>query len=99
MESFGFCAFIAIWESITAPTATRRISRINGEKEDETLAVLGDGLLRYARFYQLIPGANTWMTNVATMTGLAVKQVAYFNGDTNDGRVYLIHSSFVPTNA
>ena len=99
IEMIGVLAIIAIVASIITPNLTRRISRINGEKEDDALAVLGDGLLRYVRYYQLIPGPNTWMTNVATMTGLPVKQVAYFNADTNNSRVYLIHSVFMPTNA
>jgi prepilin-type N-terminal cleavage/methylation domain-containing protein len=99
IEMIGVLAIIAIVASVITPNLARRISRINGEKEDDTLAVLGDGLARYVKSYQVVPGANTWVTNVSTMTGLPVKQVRYFNADTNNARVYLIHPTFVPTNA
>ena len=99
IEMIGVLAIIAIVASIITPNLTRRISRANGDKEDDTLATLGDGLVRYAKVYQIIPGPNTWTTNVATMTGLPVKQVTYFNSDTNNARVYLVHPAFMPTNA
>ncbi len=99
IEMIGVLAIIAIVAAIITPNLTRRISRINGEKEDEALAVLGDGLVRYVKSYQTVPGANSWVTNVSTMTGLPVKQVRYFNADTNNARVYLIHPAFMPTNA
>jgi len=99
IEMIGVLAIIVIVASIITPNLTRRISRANGDKEDDTLAVLGDGVVRYAKFYQTIPGPNSWTTNVSTMTGLPVKQVAYFNSDTNNARVYLIHPAFMPTNA
>jgi len=99
IEMIGVLAIIVIVASIITPNLTRRISRANGDKEDDTLAILGDGLSRYVKAYQTVPGPNAWTTNIATMTGLPVKQVAYFNSDTNNARVYLIHAAFVPTNA
>ena len=99
IEMIGVMAIIAIVATIITPNLARRISRINGEKEDDTLGVLADGLVRYVKAYQGIPGGSTWVTNVSTMTGVPVKQVRYFNSDTNNARVYLIHPAFVPTNA
>jgi len=95
----GVLAIIAIVAAIITPNLARCISRINGDKEDDALVVLADGLTRYVKNYQTIPGANTWMTNVSTMTGLPVSAVRYVNADTSNGRVYLIHPAFVPTNA
>lgn len=99
IEMIGVLAIIAIVAAIITPNLTRRISRINGEKEDEALAVLGDGLVRYVKNYQIVPGASTWVTNVATMTGLPVSEVRYVNANTSNPRVYLIHPAFFPTNA
>jgi len=99
LEMIGVLAIIAIVAAIISPNLARRISRINGEKEDEKLAVIGEALLRSARTYQCIPGTSTWVTNVATMTGLPVNEIRYVNADTNNARVYLIHPAFVPTNA
>lgn len=100
IEMIGVLAIIAIAAAILTPNLARRISRANGEKEDQTLAVLGDGLMRYARTYQGIPGQNSWVTNIALTTGLALNEVARVNpGDSASTRVYLIHPSFVPTNS
>lgn len=99
IEVIGVLAIIAIVAAIITPNLARRIARLNGEKEDQALGVLADGLVRYAKNYQTIPGANSWVTNVATMTGLPVSAVRYVNSDTSNSRVYLIYPAFMPTNA
>ena len=96
----GVLAIIAIAAAILTPNLARRISRANGEKEDQALAVVGEGLLRYARTYQIVPGQNSWVTDVALTTGLALNEVARVNpSDSASARVYLIHPSFAPTNS
>jgi prepilin-type N-terminal cleavage/methylation domain-containing protein len=100
IEMIGVLAIITIAAAILTPNLARRISRANGEKEDQTLMVLGEGLLRYTRTYQLIPGQNLWVTNVALTTGLALNEVArVIPGDSASARVYLIHPSFTPSTA
>jgi prepilin-type N-terminal cleavage/methylation domain-containing protein len=99
IEMIGVLAIITIVAAIITPNLARRISRMSGEKEDDALVVLADGLVRYAKTYQTIPGPNTWVTNVAAMTGLPVSAVRYFNADPSNARVYLIHPEFFPTNA
>jgi type II secretory pathway pseudopilin PulG len=96
----GVLAIIAIVAAILTPNLARRISRAQGEKEDQVLGVLAEGLIRAARANQSIPGQNTWVTNIAAQTGLPVAEVLYVNpAFTANSRVYLIHPSFTPTNA
>jgi len=100
IEMIGVLAIISIVAAIITPNLARRISRAQGDKEDAVLAVLADGLVRAVRANQTIPGQNTWMTNVATFTGLPVSEVRYVNPSiTTNSRVYLIHPSFAPTNS
>jgi prepilin-type N-terminal cleavage/methylation domain-containing protein len=99
VEMIGVLAIISIVAAILTPNLARRISRLNGEREDEALAVLGEALTRHVRTYQSIPGANSWITNVATLSGLGVSDVRYVRPtDTATARVYLIHPAFYPTN-
>src|SRR5262245_41036880 len=100
IEMIGVLAIMAIVAGLLLPNLARRISRVNGEKEDRTLVVLAEGLERYVRTYQVLPGQNSWSTNVALMTGLALNAVKYANpAETASGRVYLIHPSFTPSTA
>jgi len=100
IEMIGVLAIIAIVAAIITPNLARRISRANGEKEDSVLSVLADGLIRAVRANQSIPGANSWVTNISTQTGLPLNEVRYVNPSvTANSRVYLIHPSFAPTNA
>lgn len=100
IEMVGVIAIMAIAAAVITPSLSRRISRANGEKEDQLLAVLGDALIRSVRTTQTIPGTSTWTTNIAALTGLSANEVAYVNpADAASGRVYLIHPSFAPTNA
>ena len=100
IEMIGVLAIIAIVATIITPNLARRMSRANGEKEDQVLSVLADGLVRAVRSGQSIPGANSWVTNISTQTGLPVNEVRYVNPSvTANGRVYLIHPAFAPTNA
>jgi len=100
IEMIGVLAIIAIVAAIITPNLARRISRANGEKEDQVLSVLADGLIRAVRASQSIPGAYSWVTDISTQTGLPVSEVRYVNPSvTANSRVYLIHPSFAPTNA
>jgi len=100
MEMIGVLAIISIVAAVLTPNMVRRISRANGEKEDQTLAVLADGLIQSVRTYQAIPGQSSWITNVATTTGLALNEVSRVNpNDSASARVYLIHPSFTPSTA
>ena len=100
IEMIGVLAIMAIIAAVVLPNLARRISRANGDKEDQTLAVLKEGLLRSARTYQSIPGQNSWVTNVATMTGLNQTEVSrVLPSDSASARVYLIHPSFSPATA
>lgn len=100
IEMVGVLAIMAIMAAIITPNLARRLSRANGDKEDQTLAVLADGLIRSVRLAQSIPGTSSWTTNIAAQTGLTVNEVRYVNPtDTSNARVYLIHPSFTPTNS
>jgi type II secretory pathway pseudopilin PulG len=100
IETIGVIAIMAIAAAMIAPNLARRISRANGEKEDQALAVIADSLVRHIRVNQTIPGATSWTTNVAAQTALSANDVRYVNpSDTASGRVFLIHPSFAPTNA
>lgn len=100
IEMVGVLAILAIVAAIITPNLARRISRGNGEKEDKTLSVLADGLIRHVKANQTIPGSSSWVTNIATQAGLSVNDVRYVNpSDTGNSRVYLIHPSFTPTNS
>ena len=44
IEMIGVLAIISIVAAILTPNLARRISRLNGEKEDEALGVLAEGL-------------------------------------------------------
>ena len=96
----GVIAIMAIAAAVITPNVARRISRSNGDKEDQTLAMLGESIIRSVRATQTIPGANSWTTNIAAQTGLSANDVRYINpSDTASARVFLIHPSFSPTNA
>jgi prepilin-type N-terminal cleavage/methylation domain-containing protein len=100
IEMIGVLAIIAIVAAIITPNLARRISRANGEKEDQVLSVLAEGLIRAVRAGQSIPGPSSWSTNISTQTGLPLNEVLYVNPSfTANSRVYLIHPSFAPTNA
>lgn len=100
IEMVGVLAIVAIIASIITPNLARRISRGNGEKEDATLSVIADALIRHVKANQTIPGSSSWVTNIATQAGLSVNDVRYVNpSDTGNTRVYLIHPSFSPTNS
>src|SRR5262245_615141 len=75
IEMIGVLAIIAIVAAVMLPNLARRISRTTGEKEDAALATLADGLQRYVRTYQTIPGQASWSTDVSLMTGLALNTV------------------------
>lgn len=97
IEMVGVIAIMSIAAALITPNLARRISRANGEKEDQALAVLADGLIRSVRTTQMIPGANSWATNVATQTGLSTNEVAYvFPSDKKSARIFLIDPSFSP---
>ncbi len=96
----GVLAVISIVAAILTPNLARRISRSNGDKEDQTLVVLANGLLQAVTTYQSIPGQSSWVTNVATTTGLAINEVSRVNpSDSASARVYLIYPSFTPSTA
>lgn len=98
MEMIGVIAIMAIAAAIIMPNMAQRISRANGEKEDKILDVLGDGVMRYVQTQQTIPGANTWISSVASMTGLTINEVRrVLPNDSSTARVYLIHPSFTPS--
>jgi prepilin-type N-terminal cleavage/methylation domain-containing protein len=100
IEMVGVIAIMSIAAALITPNLARRISRSNGEKEDQALAVLADGLVRSVRATQTIPGTASWATNIAAQVGLSVNDVRYVNpSDTASARVYLIHPAFVPTNS
>lgn len=100
IEMIGVIALIAIAAAIIMPNLANRISRANGEKEDAMLAMLAEGLQRYVRTFQALPGQFSWTTNIAAATGLSVNEVARVNpGVAGNARVYLIHPSFTPSTA
>ena len=100
IEMIGVVAIMAIAAAVITPNLARRISRANGEKEDQVLTTLAESLVRSVRTTQTIPGANSWTTNIAAQTGLSANDVRYVNpSDTASGRVFLFHPSFSPTNA
>jgi type II secretory pathway pseudopilin PulG len=99
IEVIGVLAIMAIVAAVLAPNLARRLSRLNGEKEDQALAVLAGGLSRASTTRQVIPGAASWVSSVAAMTGLSMDEVRYVNAGTTRGeRVYLIHPGFAPSN-
>ena len=79
IEMIGVLAIIAIVAAIMTPNLARRISRANGEKEEQVLSVLADGLIRAVRANQSIPGPTSWGTNISTQTGLPFNEVNYVN--------------------
>jgi type II secretory pathway pseudopilin PulG len=100
IEVIGVLAIMAMVAAVILPNVARKISRVNGDKEDQMLAVLAEGIQRYVRTYQVIPGQNSWSTNAALMTGLALNAVKYvIPTDSANARVYLIHPSFTPATA
>ena len=100
IEMIGVIAIMAIAAAVITPNLARRISRTNGDKEDQALATLAESLIRSVRTTQTIPGANSWTTNIAAQTGLSANDVRYVNpSDTASARVFLFHPSFTPTNA
>jgi len=99
IELIGVLAIIAILAAIVTPSAVQQISRAIGSKENRNLEILAEGLIRYINTYQTIPGYTTWMTNVASVTGLNVSEVIRVNpNNTTNTRVYLIHPTFTPAN-
>ena len=100
IEMIGVIAIMAIAAAVITPNVARRISRANGDKEDQALATLAESLIRSVRTTQTIPGANSWTTNIAAQTALSANDVRYVNpSDPASGRVFLFHPSFSPTNA
>ncbi|MBK8002026.1 MAG: hypothetical protein IPK15_25840, partial [Verrucomicrobia bacterium] len=98
IEMIGVIAIMAIAAAVIMPNLAQRMSRQNGEKEDKMLDVLGEGLTRYVQTYQVIPGANTWISSVASVTGLTTNEVRrVMPADSSTARVYLIHPSFTPS--
>jgi prepilin-type N-terminal cleavage/methylation domain-containing protein len=100
LEVVGVLAIISIVAAILTPNLARRLSRQSGEREDQALALLAEGLSRHVRTFQTVPGASSWVTNLATLTGLSLSEVRYARPtDPATARVYLIHPGFSPTNA
>lgn len=98
IEMIGVIAIMAIAAAVMMPNLAQRMSRQNGEKEDKMLDILGEGLIRYVQTYQVIPGANTWISSVASVTGLTTNEVRrVMPADSSTTRVYLIHPSFTPS--
>jgi prepilin-type N-terminal cleavage/methylation domain-containing protein len=100
IEMIGVMAIMVIAAAVITPNLSRRISRANGDKEDQTLTIIADGLVRHVRTFQTIPGATSWTTNIAAQIGMSANDVQYVNpSDSASGRVFLIHPSFSPTNS
>lgn len=96
----GVLAIMGIVAAVVTPNLARRISRSNGEREDQMLVVLAEGVTSYVKNNQVLPGQSSWVTNVSAMTSLSVNQVRYVNpSDTASARVYLLHPSFTPSTA
>lgn len=97
IEMLGVIAIMAIIAAVLLPNIARRISRTNGDKEDQALSVLADGLMRYVQANQAVPGSSSWYSNIATYTGLNVNEVQRVDpDDSSSTRVYLINPSFSP---
>ncbi len=100
IEMIGVVALVAIMAAIITPNLARKISSSAGEREDKMLEVLGEGVMSYIRTYQVIPGANSWITNVAAVTGLSSNEVRRVNvSDAASARVYLVNFAFQPSTA
>lgn len=98
IELIGVLAIMAILAAIFTPPLVRQMSAAQGTKEDQTLETLADGLKRYVRIYQAVPGAASWATNLASVLGLNANEVHRVDPkNTANTRVFLIHPSFNPT--
>ncbi|MBL9134257.1 MAG: type II secretion system protein [Verrucomicrobiales bacterium] len=97
IEMIGVLTLVAILAAVFTPSLAQQLSRANASKEESMLTTLTDGLLASIAAQQSIPGPNTWVSRVASMTGLASNEVARTRpSDASTARIYLIHPNFSP---
>jgi type II secretory pathway pseudopilin PulG len=98
IEVIGVLAVFSILAAVILPNLVRKIAEANGTREEQNLAVLSRGLTDYVRTRQEIPGGLSWVSNVATFTGLNADEVSRVNPtDSNSARVYLVYPEFTPS--
>jgi prepilin-type N-terminal cleavage/methylation domain-containing protein len=98
IEMIGVLAVMAILAGMLLPNVLRKIADAHSGREDRNLAILADGLLQYTQSRQTIPGASSWASNIAEMTGLNLNEVLrVLPHDANTARVYVIHPAFAPS--
>lgn len=112
IEFVGVLALTAMLVAVIAPSTARSFQRARAEKEDRALATLAEGLVQVVRTHQRVPGAKTWIQDLALQVGWSPDQVMYVDplkkpdqrlssaAETisSYARVYLIHPGFTPTN-
>ncbi|MHB1308858.1 MAG: type II secretion system protein, partial [Limisphaerales bacterium] len=98
IEMIGVLAIMALCAAILTPNVAQRVGRMRAEREERTLATLGEALTRSVVANQVIPGAGSWAQSVAAVTGLSLNEVLRsIPADSTTARVYLIHPSFKPS--
>jgi type II secretory pathway pseudopilin PulG len=97
IEMIGVLTLVAIMAAVFTPSLAQQLSRANASKEESVLTTLAEGLLASIEAQQSIPGPKTWVSRVASMTGLASNEVARTRpSDSSTARVFLIHPGFRP---
>lgn len=97
IEMIGVLAILAVSAAILTPNVAHRISRLRAEREERTLATIGEAVVRSVTANQVIPGASSWIKRAASVTGLSLNEVMYsVPSDKTTARVYLIDPSFAP---
>lgn len=99
VEMIGTLTILSILTAVVAPNLIRRMVETNAAKEAKNLQTLAEGLQRHIQTWQTIPGGSSWITNLASATGLNTSEVRYSDPSvpSTSARVFLIDPAFSPS--
>ena len=92
VELVGVLAIIAVLVGIASSVVFRSVDLALLEAEEESLALLGEGLVEYIREHRTAPGTNSWTTALASM--VATPLVDIEKNEKGNERRFLIDPNF-----
>jgi len=75
IEIIAVLAAIAILAAVIAPSIIRRVDRAAWTKETADLKSIADGYTQYIVRSKIVPGTDTWATDIASQMSLAPSSI------------------------